>query len=96
MVRSALERRLTAIKVTIIEPDKKIIRTLASDAARATSGVPKIVVLEEVSNEEKINKMNLPETPAIAINGEIMSTGKILDREGFRKLFIDYLQAASK
>jgi len=95
-LRSALERRSTAIKVTIIEPDKKKIRALATDAARGTAGVPKIIVLEEVSDEKKIEKMDLPATPAIVINGELKSSGKILNKEEFRKLFLDYLQAASQ
>ncbi|NLJ56863.1 MAG: thioredoxin family protein [Firmicutes bacterium] len=91
-----MERRSTAIKVTIIEPDKKKIRALATDAARGTAGVPKIIVLEEVSDEKKIEKMDLPATPAIVINGELKSSGKILNKEEFRKLFLDYLQAASQ
>jgi hypothetical protein len=93
-LRSALEGRLTAIKVSIIEPDKKKIRVLATNASQGTAGVPKIVVLEEISDEKKIEKMNLPETPAIVINGEVKSSGKILSTEEFRKLFLDYLQAA--
>ncbi|MGI5823026.1 MAG: thioredoxin family protein [Dethiobacteria bacterium] len=89
-----MEGRLTAIKVSIIEPDKKKIRVLATNASQGTAGVPKIVVLEEISDEKKIEKMNLPETPAIVINGEVKSSGKILSTEEFRKLFLDYLQAA--
>ena len=82
--------------MTIIDPDQKGIRDLAKAAAYATSGIPKIVVLEEVSDSGVIEKFKLPETPAIVINGELKVTGKYLDHKGFRELFFDHLKASSQ
>lgn len=84
-----------AIKITIIEPDEEKLKSLVSEALQATAGVPKVLTLEEITDEKIIAKFELPETPAVVVNGEVKASGKFLDKKEFRKLFMDSLKASS-
>ncbi len=89
-----LERRSIAINITVIEPDAEKNRALAIKAAYATAGIPVTFTLDEVTNKDIIEKLNLPETPAIAINGEVKVSGKFLEVKELKELYMENLKTS--
>lgn len=88
---------MIAIKITIIDSDVEKNKALAQAALMATASIPVVFVLEEVTREDIIKKMDLKEElPVVAIDGKVMASGKLLDKDEFKKMFRDYYEASRK
>ncbi|NMB35290.1 MAG: thioredoxin family protein [Firmicutes bacterium] len=72
-------------------------KALSQAALMATAGIPVVFVLEEVTRKDIIEKMDLKEElPVVAIDGKVVSSGKLLDKEELKKMFWDYYEASRK
>lgn len=84
------------MRISVIDPDKAKCNALAREAALATTIIPVTFVVEEITDDKKIQKFNPPETPAIAINGKIKATGKYFTKEEIKKMLKEEFEASRK
>ena len=70
------------IQITIYGPGCRNCRTLEDNAKQAISELSlKDVVIEKAEDIKQITEAGVMTTPALAIDGEIKSSGRIPDRE---------------
>lgn len=84
------------MKITVIDTDKEKCKALAKEAALATTVIPVTFIVDELTDDEIIKKLNPPALPAIVIDGKIKSSGKYLTKVEIKEILKEEFEATRK
>ncbi len=81
------------LKIAVLEPDYEKAKTLVHEVIKAYTGLPIIVEVEKLRDMKKIQKFEVPETPALVINKKLKVCGRIPEKDEIRKLILEELNS---
>ena len=85
-----LERRMTANKVEIIGIKCQKNYQLTDNVRAAIAKLKIKAEVSQVTDPSEIAKRGSLSTPAVVVNGEVVSTGKLIDSEELKKLLVRF------